>query len=470
MTSANVSKMTASVPVQTNAAAKTEKENSAKAEFSNLFNSAADRLGNTSQKTEEKVDVTKTTQNTNLSRDEYDKYAAKEDRITQKSSTDKDVEKASKEITEFSEKVSEEIEETLGVSKEQLEEAMSELGLTFVSLLNPANLAALATKLTGSEDSLSLIMNADFQGLMQTVELLGEELTQELGISVEELNQIAASLEEDFTQTMDYAEASFLEGETSESAETVQAVGDGDEMVVTDTDNTEEETANIMQTETAQSEEVSDETSNLQNDTRQDTSDDGEKNLTTADEQHIAVGNTQVEHKNFDMTMNKVEETPIQQPVIDTEDILRQISDFTRVTYNGDATTMEMQLNPEHLGKLYIQISSKEGAVTANIAAQNEIAKEALESQVAMLKENLNQQGIKVEAVEVTIASHEFERNLEENQQNRGEEEQREQAAKNARRSISLDNLDELSGLMSEEEMLAARIMRDNGNSVDFSA
>ncbi len=67
---------------------------------------------------------------------------------------------------------------------------MSELGLTFVNLLEPQNLAALATKLTGSEDSLSLIMNADFQGLMQSVEILGEDLMQELGVTPEELNQL----------------------------------------------------------------------------------------------------------------------------------------------------------------------------------------------------------------------------------------------------------------------------------------
>ena len=33
-----------------------------------------------------------------------------------------------------------------------------------------------------------------------------------------------------------------------------------------------------------------------------------------------------------------------------------------------------------------------------------------------------------------------------------------------------MNQLDEMSGLMSEEEMLVAKIMRDNGNSVDFTA
>ena len=40
----------------------------------------------------------------------------------------------------------------------------------------------------------------------------------------------------------------------------------------------------------------------------------------------------------------------------------------------------------------------------------------------------------------------------------------------NRRRNISIDSLDELSGLMTEEETLVAQIMKDNGNSVDFTA
>jgi flagellar hook-length control protein FliK len=109
--------------------------------------------------------------------------------------------------------------------------------------------------------------------------------------------------------------------------------------------------------------------------------------------------------------------------------------------------------------------------VNAQIAAQNEAVKEALETQIATLRENLNQAGVKVDAIEVTVASHEFEKNLEQNE-HRGEQQQAEEASAqpSARRSIRMDSLDELSGLMTEEEILAAQIMKDNGNSVDLTA
>ena len=131
---------------------------------------------------------------------------------------------------------------------------------------------------------------------------------------------------------------------------------------------------------------------------------------------------------------------------------------------------MEMQLNPEHLGKIYLEITSKDGTVSAHLTAQNEVVKEALESQIADLKQNMNQAGVKVDAVEVTVGGHEFERNLEQNaKQEEQQAEEREKAA-NATRHINLNELNGLSGLMTEEETLVAKMMAEQGNSVDFTA
>ena len=123
-----------------------------------------------------------------------------------------------------------------------------------------------------------------------------------------------------------------------------------------------------------------------------------------------------------------------------------------KVTISAETTSMEMQLNPENLGKVYVNISSNEGVVNAQFHATNEIVKEALETQIATLRENLNQAGVKVDAIEVTIASHEFERNLEQNQQNPEETTDAQKEQMNKRRNLSVDSLDDLSGLMTEEK------------------
>ena len=154
----------------------------------------------------------------------------------------------------------------------------------------------------------------------------------------------------------------------------------------------------------------------------------------------------------------------------DTVQIMEQIVQQMRVTLSNEVTTMEMQMNPENLGKVYVNISSEEGVVNAQFHATNEVVKEALEAQISTLRESLNQAGVKVDAIEVTIASHEFERNLEQNHQNPEEQMHAQEENTKKRRNLNLDSLDELTGMMTEEEALVAQIMKDNGNSVDFTA
>ena len=160
---------------------------------------------------------------------------------------------------------------------------------------------------------------------------------------------------------------------------------------------------------------------------------------------------------------------------VDTESLMNQISQFSKMYSSGDATTLEMQLNPENLGKLVLHVTSKGGNINAQITATNEQVKDTLQNQMAELKNVLNQQGLKVDAVEVTVETHEFEQNLDGNtsaggQMNQQNSQNQSQARETGRRNINMNQLDGLSGLMTEEETLAAQIMKDNGNSVDFTA
>ena len=100
---------------------------------------------------------------------------------------------------------------------------------------------------------------------------------------------------------------------------------------------------------------------------------------------------------------------------VNTQDVIDQIVESARVILTEDKTSMELQLNPQNLGKIILKVTEQEGAVTAKIMTQNAVVKEALEAQTVELRQNLEQAGVKVDAVEVTVASHEFEKNLEQN-------------------------------------------------------
>ena len=69
----------------------------------------------------------------------------------------------------------------------------------------------------------------------------------------------------------------------------------------------------------------------------------------------------------------------------DTQDIMRQIMDYMKVSVKADSSDLEMQLHPQSLGTLHVQVASKNGVVTANFITQNETVKAALESQMVQL-------------------------------------------------------------------------------------
>lgn len=154
----------------------------------------------------------------------------------------------------------------------------------------------------------------------------------------------------------------------------------------------------------------------------------------------------------------------------DMQEVVREIMDYVRLQVNAETTSLEMQLHPESYGKLNLHVSVREGVVTAKLAVENEMVKSALEAQVVQLKEDMNERGLHVDAVEVTIESHEFERNLEEGQNNNEEPSEERHASQRQinlmDEEMSIEELD----AMSEAEALTRKIMLENGNSINFSA
>lgn len=188
---------------------------------------------------------------------------------------------------------------------------------------------------------------------------------------------------------------------------------------------------------------------------------DLEKTITKGQEQKNVTTVQTVSFDNQIQTITKTEQTSF-------EGIVRQIVQQVKVQVKPDTVSMELQLNPENLGKVNLHVSSKEGAVTAQLFVQNETVKQAIEGQIMVLREAMQQQGIKVEAVEVTVETGDFSRNLEQHEED-SKENAREQARKVSRKNINLLNgLEEVD--LEEEEVLRTHIMRQSGNSLDMNA
>lgn len=174
-----------------------------------------------------------------------------------------------------------------------------------------------------------------------------------------------------------------------------------------------------------------------------------------------------VENLSINRTVN-TEKVDIRMDVItQMREIVTQVVEQIKVKVNADTSSMEVQLNPESLGKVNLTVVAREGHITAQFVTENELARQALEGQVQQLRENLGEQGLKVDEVEVTVSnfdfSHSNQANAEEQRQQQSQEQKRVNRNLNLKDAVSLKDL-------TEEEQLAARIMADNGNQIDYTA
>ncbi|MBO4214079.1 MAG: flagellar hook-length control protein FliK [Lachnospiraceae bacterium] len=162
-------------------------------------------------------------------------------------------------------------------------------------------------------------------------------------------------------------------------------------------------------------------------------------------------------------------------PIVEFSDMTAKVQEFIEtLTKDTKITSLSMQLNPENLGKVTVELATKEGVVSAKVIAETQAAKEALEANLANLKSNLEQQGIKIADVEVTVESHAFEQNLQQDGSREQEQLAKEMQQETVRnlRTINLREvgLAELKGLMSEEDIVVAKMMADNGNTLNIKA
>ena len=145
-------------------------------------------------------------------------------------------------------------------------------------------------------------------------------------------------------------------------------------------------------------------------------------------------------------------------------DIIRQIIDQIKVTATKEIQSMEVQLNPENLGKVYVNVEAKDGVMQAKIIAETEAAKSAIENNLAILKENFSNNEIKVEAIEVMVAAYGF---FEESQN--GDFDNQEQT-NDTSKSIGSINVSDLGDEeLTEEEELEVEIMKSKGNTVSYT-
>lgn len=107
----------------------------------------------------------------------------------------------------------------------------------------------------------------------------------------------------------------------------------------------------------------------------------------------------------FGMPEAAEESVEVQQPQQNLEayDIPKQIVEQARLIRANESTEMIIKLNPAHLGDLTLKVSvNTNSGVTAVFHSDNSQVRGLLETSMLQLKQELNEQGIKVDSIEVS--------------------------------------------------------------------
>lgn len=321
------------------------------------------------------------------------------------------------------------LQQQLDITPQELEQLMQDKGITELDLLQPETVNQLVLDAAGAEDNLELVMDENLYQSQQTISRefqgISQRLEKELAEDGKELPKVLKELEESVGMSRTPVQSS-------------------------------EETAQNPQLSGGSSQEKDAAARQEKGESRNTTGQVFYQNY-TAQAQNPAAG----------------QQVSVMTPTggsayLEAQDasrIMNQVLDYMKVSMKPENTVLDMQLHPESLGTLHIQISAREGVMTAHFTASSEAVKTVLENQMVVLKENFLQQDIKVDAIEVTVQTHQFEDNLQQGQQ-RGEEEA---GRRPKRRRLDISSL-ESGEKLTESEQILTEMMAADGNTVDYLA
>ena len=335
------------------------------------------------------------------------------------------------------------IADTLNVPVEAVKESIENLNLDVTDVLDTKNIPLIVADVNNLSDVSEIMMDenlsADVKELIGEVNETLDGLAREIGSTVEELKADIDRFAGERMST-DYSNRSYNESEVV-------------------TENRIDSAANptpVIEVEG-------------KNNTGDDTQGRAKSDGNSGNNNTLNLAQTVIDNLKAVTEARVNENTSDFGRTISAQDIYEQVMSNLKLTMKADMTQMEMELHPASLGNVRVQVAAKDGVITASFTTENESVKAALEAQVLTLKNQLEEQGIKVEAVEVTVGSHAFERNLSENGEGSGNPEGENNKSKP--RSIDLSRLseDDIESL-GDEDRVTADMMAREGNTVNYLA
>jgi flagellar hook-length control protein FliK len=347
--------------------------------------------------------------------------------------------KSDEKVNDVVQNVKDTIKEELDVSDEDIAKAMEVLGITDNDLLSVVKVTELVSALTGA-DSITLITDDDMSGkltsVLDAVNTAQEDVADMLNTDVDDAVLVVRT--------------------------DAVVKKDTDETAVKNTDSSITDNQSVPETESLSDVLAAKVTAQGSSKHEESTGEHtGEQNHNT--QSYGGVADSIIQSMKDSFADIVTEDTSR----VSEADIVNQVIDQIKLSSGRELTSIEVMLNPERLGSVHVTVTAKNGILSAQIAAQNEQVKTALENQVTALKENFQNQGIKVEAVEITVMTHQFEAG-----QNFGQNEsERKQSEQKINKKLNLsDYMDDEDETVSAQDIRRKDSIQNGNSSVEYMA
>lgn len=333
--------------------------------------------------------------------------------------------------------VAEAVKDVLGLSDEELNQFLEELGITNLELLNPETLQNLVLMANSEQDAVVLLTDAELLSTVNELAAQVEQILQEAGVTQEDL--ISALDNPEFEALVQEAMDQLNEADTEEKEE-----------ITTSVENTTAETTDAAETSTKV--EIQTEGNENENPAKDRNSEDS-TNVDMFAEQFV---------QNLTKAAEEISEITGQKDMVQMiREIADQILEKIKVSVTPETTSLEIVLTPEELGRVNLTVSAEQdGMMKAKFVTENELAREAIERNLVQFKEMLQEQGLKVDTIEVTVGNFQFDKN---GQAGEGSQEEK----KNGNRSFRTD---EEIGQREDNDQLARIFMEGGESTVNYMA
>ncbi|WP_058485157.1 flagellar hook-length control protein FliK [Defluviitalea phaphyphila] len=361
-----------------------------KSNSNNQFEETLQKVQNQSQKYENKNDI----KSNQISQKNEDIKT----NLIKKDSNNLEEEKT--EIEEQSKIPSEEeiillLEQKTDLSMENIEETLNELGFTVYDLFSVQNLQQFMKKIQGVDNVIDLLSIPEavetYKNIMNILNEIKEEIPNIENIISKNNLSNTTDIVKDINSNKDTLINNFHNDGLNLSEEKV-----GNKEILTE---------NFSQEESSKKEILEKEFSQQKISTNKDNNmsevEVKEIIVETIDNNNGNIINQNIiyENKIIKTELSQISSESVQQP----QQIIEQMVEYIKVNLAEDITEINLNLKPDYLGKLSLKIVSEKGIMTARFIAENQVVKEVIETNLNQLRDVLEDQGIKVDKLEVFV-------------------------------------------------------------------